>query len=248
VAEGDDFERRLLLSVDARGYGGSTDRRQQAIQEGLLSVLDDAADRAGLARPRWDRQGAGDGELAVLPSSEPEPRVVDDFVRHLQAALRRHNREMPDGKRLRLRLAIHFGTAIPAPNGYRGRGPVEVSRLCDSDQLREVLAASGADLAVILSHQVFTDTIMQGHTSLEPADFHKVHVRKKEFDEDAWIWVPGHDVHAVGPPVDQDAPTRPPSSRAEEARHKSVHNTFNGKVDLRGSVLGFSESGEPHGG
>src|SRR4051794_29749404 len=112
MAEGDDFERRLLLSVDATGYGSQTDRRHGIMQQNLLRVLDDAAERAGLCRADWERQQGGDGEFSVLPAGEREPRVVDDFIRHLAAALRRANRDEPPVRRLRLRAAVHFGPAI----------------------------------------------------------------------------------------------------------------------------------------
>src|SRR5262245_61955649 len=118
-----------MVAVDVKGYGGATDRRQGAIQEGLLRVLDEAAARARLARPGWGRQPGGDGELAVLPETEPEPAVVYEFPRALRDAVRRHNLDLREDARLRLRLAIHFGTAVPARNGYLGKGPVEVSRL-----------------------------------------------------------------------------------------------------------------------
>lgn len=206
VAEGDDFARRLLVSVDASGYGRSNDREQGEIQKGLLRVLDDAAERAGLWRGAWLRQQAGDGELSILPQNEPEARVADDFVRHLLAALRRHNRGLT--KPLRLRLAVHHGVAIPAPNGHRGAGPVVVSRLCDAAPLKRALEVSGAELAVILSRQVFTETVAQEHTSLDPAIFREVRVRAKEYDDSAWIWIPDHDVHGLD--------LRPPPGRPDE--------------------------------
>jgi hypothetical protein len=99
-----------------------------------------------------------------------------------------------------LRLAVHFGTATPGPNGYAHAGPVVVSRLCDSDQLRSALMTSGADLAVIFSRQIYTDTVQSGLTILEPAELRRVRVTKKEFDEDAWIWVPGRAVAGRGTP------------------------------------------------
>lgn len=252
MAEGDDFERRLLLSVDARGYGAGTDRRHGIMQDTLLTVLDDAAERAGLVRANWQRQPGGDGELAVLPRGEREPRVADDFVRHLVAALRRNNRDATPERRLRLRLALHFGPAIPAANGFRGSGPVVVSRLCGCRPLRAALVASGADLAVVLSKQVFSDTIVQEHTSLDVTDFRRVRVRDKEYDEDAWILVPGHDVHALELPEDdgpapyidgqRSAPAPgAPGDTATTAASKSVHNVFNDEVDARGAVFGFDE-------
>lgn len=264
MAEGDDFERRLLLSVDAKGYGQGTDRRHGIVQKALLKVLNDAAERAGLARADWQRQQGGDGELAVLPPGEREPRVADDFIRHLAAALRRGNRDETEERRLRLRVALHFGPTMPEVNGFRGSGPVAVSRLCGCRPLRAALDASGADLAVILSNRVFTDTIVQEHTSLQASDFRRVRVRDKEYDEDAWILVPGHDVHALDLPVDdgpaaaptdasghgpaagEPEPTAPSGSGSDEttttdAGHKSVHSVFNDRVDARGAVFGFNE-------
>lgn len=265
MAEGDDFERRLLLSVDAKGYGEGTDRRHGVVQRALLTVLDDAAERAGLSRAAWARQPGGDGELAVLPPGEREPRVADDFVRHLAAALRRSNRDEDPRKRLRLRLALHFGPTMPEVNGFRGSGPVVVSRLCGCRPLRAALLGSGADLAVILSEQVFNDVIVQEHTSLEATDFRRVRVRDKEYDRDAWIIVPGHDVHALDLPADDaPAPGSGAPGREETAAddadetaaadgsrndapssappgHRSVHNVFNQPVDVRHGVIGFRE-------
>src|SRR5262245_22591969 len=74
------FGRRLLVSIDAKGYGGGDDQRHVAVQDTLLAVLGEAASKAHLSRAEWVQLGAGDGELAILPSSEPEPGVVDDFV------------------------------------------------------------------------------------------------------------------------------------------------------------------------
>src|SRR5579859_7297479 len=71
------FDRRLLVAVDAAGYGGGNDQEHFAMQSGLTAVLDVAATRANLRRELWIKQPAGDGELAILPRDEPEPVVVD---------------------------------------------------------------------------------------------------------------------------------------------------------------------------
>jgi hypothetical protein len=197
VAEGDDFARRLVVSVDAKGYGGTTGNWQRRMQSGLSAVLDQAGDRAGLRRSGWWIQEAGDGEVAVLPAGEPEPRVVDDYVRHLHAELRRYNRDVPAGRELRLRMAVHYGPALPAAKGYAGAGLVVASRLCDSAALRRALDGTGAALAVVLSEPVFTGTVAGEHTTLDPADFRQVTVRMKEFMGQAWIHVPGHDLAGV---------------------------------------------------
>ncbi|MFA1543433.1 hypothetical protein [Actinomadura monticuli] len=167
------------------------------MQSDLSAVLDRAGDRAGLRRSSWWIQEAGDGEVSVLPDGEPEPRVVDDYVRHLYAELRRHNRDVPAGRELRLRMAVHYGPAFPAAKGHAGAGLVVASRLCDSEPLRRALDGTGAPLAVVLSERVFAETVAEEHTTLDPADFRQVTVRMKEFKGQAWILVPGHDLEGI---------------------------------------------------
>jgi hypothetical protein len=248
VTRGESFGRRLLVSMDAKSYGRGDDQQHGAIQTGLLAVADVAAEHAGLERSAWDRQSLGDGELAVLPVTEAEPRVVDDFVRELAAALADHNYDLRSESRLRLRVAIHHGVAIPADNGYRGQGVVVVSRLVDSEPIRAALVGQDrANLAVILSRQVYTDTIVQRHTSLTHQEFRRVQVVHKEFTDEAWLRLPGYDVHELdltaaaevgrkrtaSKPRIQDAPT--------PTRPTDVHIEFQRKVSAPKSVFGISK-------
>jgi hypothetical protein len=190
MTQGEGFGRALLMACDATGYGRGDDQLQDALQAGLIKVLDEAATGARLVRSEWDRNSTGDGELALLPVTESEPRVVDDFIRELCAALARHNRHLADHARLRLRVAIHYGVAYPASNGYSGQGVVVVSRLLDSAPLREAMRQTEAELALILSDGVYLETVAGGHTSLRPGEFREVDVRNKEFAARAWIWLP----------------------------------------------------------
>ncbi|MGW8375242.1 hypothetical protein [Streptomyces sp. ODS28] len=216
--------RRLLLSVDARGYGAADAALQAEIQEGLVQVLDAAALEAGLARPAWERQTGGDGELAVLPPEEPEARVVERFPRELRDALFRYNRHRAQSAKLRLRLAVHFGEATPGVMGRSGQGPVTVSRLCDSEPLKQALELSGADLVVIYSQQIFADTLSQGHTHLDLADLRRVPVTVKTYTGDGWIWIPGH---AVPDEVGAEAPS-PPRGEPVPARESSPKGPHSG--------------------
>ncbi|PZS28726.1 MAG: hypothetical protein DLM61_14275 [Pseudonocardiales bacterium] len=247
MTRGENFGRRLLVSMDAKSYGRADDQQQDAIQTGLLAVADAAAEHAGLVRSAWDRQSSGDGELAVLPLTEAEPRVVDDFVRELAAALTDHNYDLRPQSRLRLRVAIHHGVAIPAGNGYRGRGVVVVSRLVDSEPIRAALAAQNqANLAVILSKQVYTDTIVQRHTSLAHQEFRRVQVANKEFTEEAWLRLPGHDVHALdltataGGRRERTASEPRKPAEPTPTRPADVHIEFQREVTAPRSVFGIS--------
>lgn len=251
MARGENFGRRLLVSMDAKSYGRGDDQQQGAIQTGLLAVADAAAEHAGLDRSAWDRQGSGDGELAVLPLTQAEPRVVDDFVRELAAALTDHNYDLRPQSRLRLRVAIHHGVAIPAGNGYRGQGVVVVSRLVDSEPIRAALAVQDqANLAVILSKQVYIDTIVQRHTSLAHQEFRRVQVTNKEFTEEAWLRLPGHDVHALDLTVTAGERRKRTASKSRKraeptpARPADVHIEFQKRVNAPRSVFGISNRGD----
>lgn len=192
------FDRRLLLAVDARGYGSADTARQREIQTVLPRLLSEAAEAAGLDRASWVRQAAGDSEFAVLPAGSDEQALVEPFMRRLDAGLRAHNRDRVPGARVALRAAVHFGPASEAPNGFVGPGPVEVSRILESDPLRRALtAAPDAALAVALTAPVFTELVAQGYTNFRPEEFREVVVEKKEYRGRAWLWVSGYDVHAL---------------------------------------------------
>ncbi|MFE5832278.1 hypothetical protein ACFQ8W_18770 [Streptomyces sp. NPDC056508] len=192
------FDRRLLLAVDARGYGSVDTARQRGIQTALPRLLSEAAEAAGLDRASWVRQAAGDSEFAVLPTGSDEQALVEPFMRRLDAGLRAHNRDRVPGARLALRAAVHFGPASEAPSGFAGPGPVEISRILESDPLRRALAAApDAALAVALTAPVFTELVAQGYTNFRPEEFREVVVEKKEYRGRAWLWVPGYDVHAL---------------------------------------------------
>jgi hypothetical protein len=210
----DRFARYLCMSIDVEGYGRADDRRQSAVQEELLGLLGVAAEAASLDRRTWTRQGKGDEELALIPATESEPRVVDDFVRELATALWRRNCDRTPAERLRLRLALDHGLVKSAANGFAGRPVVAVSRLVNSQPVRRALAVTDANLAVILSRRVYADVVLGGHTQLPPAAFREVPVREKELAEEAWLRVPGLDVHQLpltgaGDAVASDADARP---------------------------------------
>jgi hypothetical protein len=196
----DSFARFVVLSIDAQGYGKAHDQGQTAIQDELLDVLAAAAAAAGLDRRTWHRQGKGDEELALIPDGGPgiETRVVDDFIRELATVLFRRNCDQPAGRTFRLRLAVDHGLARPASNGFAGRPVVVASRLVGCRPLRQAMAAApDASLAVILSRQVYTDLVLGGHSRLRPNDFLQVSVSEKELADQAWLRVPGADVHRL---------------------------------------------------
>ncbi len=224
MTEGE-FGRRLLVAVDTESYGRRDDQRMASAQRSLQAVLDEAGAAARLGRSDWQKQYAGDSEFAVLPAEESEPRVVDDFVRKLAVALQAHNRDLRRERRLRLRLAVHYGTAIAEANGFSGQGPVQIHRLLGSRVLHEALADSGRSLAVVYSRPIFQDVIKQGHTSISVRELVKVRVQEKEFSQDAWLWLP------EGPGAGNSEGRRPPPGGKPPGERPSR----GGRIDARGS-------------
>lgn len=191
------FQRSLLVCCDLRSYGSADDQLQRDLQELLVRSLDRAGGAAGLDRSSWHRQAKGDEEWAVLPASTPEGDVVDRYVRALDAALAATNRYRVPEAKLRLRMAIHYGTTVEGANGYPGQDAVLVSRLLNCEPAHAALEQTDADLVVVLSDLLFTSLVAAGHTTLRAEDFRRVDVRVKAFEGHGWMWMPGADVHAV---------------------------------------------------
>ncbi|KDN79126.1 hypothetical protein DF19_33325 [Streptomyces olindensis] len=253
------FGRRLLLAVDAKGYGGVDVVTQREWQEAIRRLLREAATEAGLDWEQWVTQVGGDSVFAVLPQGASEPCLVDPFMRHLEAGLRTFNRNRRDEAWLRLRAAVHFGTASPAANGFEGRAPVEIGRLLDSRVLKAALAsAPEAHLALAVSATVFNDVIGEAYTTIRPQEFREVRIAEKEYKGRAWVRVPGYDVQALdlggaaGHGHGDDQPgasgsaggatvsdTRPPS--APTAPGDTVVQVINGTVHAQGAVFGISK-------
>jgi hypothetical protein len=137
---------------------------------------------------------------------------------------------------------VHFGVAYPAANGVAGQAPVEVSRLVQWPPLKRVLAENtDVNLILILSDRLFAETVKQGHTSYNVDDFVRVHVREKEFDGEAWVWSPDHDVRLLtylARRGQNSSGEREPSPGHSFTQKASVINTFAERVDAREANFG----------
>ncbi|MEU6390187.1 hypothetical protein [Streptomyces sp. NPDC046939] len=265
------FRPCTCIAVDAQAYGSNNDRRQSEIQHDLPRILDQAAWGAGLDRATWEIQRKGDEQLAVRPVDGTEPRLVDDYVRHLVAELRHYNAQRLPSARMRLRAVIHQGPVQMADNGFAGTAVVATARLLNARPLYEALAAHpGADLALLLSDDVFRSTVAGGHTTLSPDDFSRVDVEVKEYAATAWLWVPAPGARTTAAQEPGAAGTgkpaasvtgEPAASRNEPAAaggaapgagfgqqeyraDRITVTNFAGSVDARGANFGFGSAGE----
>ncbi|MEU9888444.1 hypothetical protein [Sphaerisporangium sp. NPDC051011] len=236
----DKHTRKLLVSSDTADYGSRSDKIREELQVGFIATHDRAAAATGLHRDGWERHPAGDGELVVLPPTEPESAVVDGYVRRLAAELGERNAGLPVDEKLRLRVAVHFGVVYPAPNGLGGHAVVQVSRLLDWKPLKRALKeAPEMNLVLIVSNRVFDETIRQGHTSHEIDTFLRVAVHEKEFQGEAWVWSPDVDVRRLAALTDPKAGEEAGEKTAPSvAQNASVINNFNERIRLNKANFG----------
>ena len=241
-------KRHLCIAVDAKDYSKLDAVGQEELQAAMMHILGLAAVRAGLERLNWSRQEQGDGELALVPADQDEKLAVDDFPRELDALLDRHNHDRLPHKRLRLRLAIHYGIGYRAENGYAGPAPVLVSRILGSRELHEALSqADGSDLAVALSDGVYNDLILNRLTSLRPEDFHVREIKDDKFEGRAWIRVLRNSVEPP-PSKEGDESDRPQreTREDEEGTHGDtyrVKNIFGDNTQVEVAGFKFTRRG-----
>jgi len=190
----------------------------------LLALLRPAVTAAGSSWDLWTWEYAAGDVLVLLPpppgasqppqppghageppghaGEPPGPRLVDGFVRALGRDLARYNRGRERGARLRIRVALRYRAAVPAAGAGTDQGLITAAQLLDEPPIRRVVAAAhGADLAVILSGEVFEDIIRPGGLGLRADDFCKVAVKTKTSSAEAWLHLPGLTRNAGQNPV-----------------------------------------------
>ncbi|MET8847938.1 GUN4 domain-containing protein [Amycolatopsis sp. NPDC004625] len=208
---------RFVLGIDIRKYSDRPVRRHVVLQRELDRILGEAADGAGIDRGRWDRQPGGDGELAMLPPDVDLIAVVRGFVDQLDIRLADHNEDHEPEMRIRLRVAMHSDVMTAGPLGWAGPASVITARLLDSKPLRAALDEnSRANLAQIISGPVYRKVVGSGLGGLRPGQFRPVRIGVKEFQDTAYVHVPGVSTPAHRPDERPPEPLRIPFPKRPE--------------------------------
>jgi hypothetical protein len=185
---------RCVIGIDIEKYSlGRTVHQQDITQRSLDEILRRGAQAAGLDRDVWIRQPGGDGELAILPADSDLSAVIGRFVRDIDDRLAEHNRIHGTGTQIRARMAIHLGLLQESALGFAGPALIVLSRLLNSQVLKDALAAvSGADLALLLSAPAYEIVEADAH-GLRRRAFREVEVEDtaKGFRGVAFLHVAG---------------------------------------------------------
>jgi len=188
-----------VFTLDAVGYSKRGMLVQLAVRDGLRQIVATALSRAGIPQEASQRQDRGDGYLGVISAAIPKAVIVADLVRELEIALRAYNRTRDEQGRIRLRVAIHEGDVLSDSTGWAGDAVVVGARLVDAQAVRDALAGDpDADLAVILSSEIFDATVRERLLGLDPGLFQRVEVSSAKFSGHAWLTVPGRSPDLAG--------------------------------------------------
>jgi hypothetical protein len=184
--------RTTLMAVDICGFGDRHDEDVQLhLREKMYELL---AETFKMTRLPWERvyhEDRGDGALLILPPVVSAEILLDPFAHHLHALLRRSNRFASEAARLRMRVAVHAGDVYVDPHGVAGHAVILLFRLLNCGKFKKMLAADGADVALIVSASLYYDTTHRAGL-VDAVSYQKIAVRNKETSTHAWVWLPPH--------------------------------------------------------
>ena len=246
-------EYRAMLAVDIKGSGGRGDTAQRRIRETLFAAVTQAVRLTGIDPDACHVRDSGDAARVIVPPSVPKYRLVAPLLTELAAHLRAANDLASPLATVRVRAALHAGDVYLDDGGVRpaGRGgaagrTLEVlARLLDAAPVRQALAQAppSVTVAAIMSQHFYEETVPHGYPGIVPGAFRKVRVTEKEYDADAWLFVPGSPVPpaAPGPGSAGQHPAAAPGTAGPAGGQYTMTNTASGS-----GVINAVQGGDMH--
>ncbi|GHG05371.1 MULTISPECIES: hypothetical protein [Amycolatopsis] len=184
---------KALFGFDVIGSSSNPDDQLEEVRQAATELVGEAFEHTGVdVAARVNYSATGDGYLAAFPE-ESLPALVDaaHFL-HGQVYLR-NRRMLPT---IGLRLAVHAAPVTVVDGDSFQRPVIELARLLDAavvkDVVRRLADRHPVTVATILSAQAYRTAVLAGHTHrLHPHEFSMLQVADKEFEETAWVWIPG---------------------------------------------------------
>jgi class 3 adenylate cyclase len=161
------------------------------MREELYRILERAFDGSGTPWAACFREDRGDGVLVVVPPSIAATGIIDPLPERLRSLIRRHNHVSSAAAQIQLRVAAHLGPVDHDGNGFVGTDVDFLFRMLDARPLKRALAATGADLALIVSDYVYRNIVSRHPSLVSPAAFRSIRFQVKYTRAQAWTYVPG---------------------------------------------------------
>jgi class 3 adenylate cyclase len=184
---------QAIVVVDIESFSRRPNPVQRELRTAMYSVVRTALEEAGLDPDQVAQEDRGDG-IIVLDPSASVLLLAGRFVRELAQGLREKSKMASEVAQMRFRVALHQGLCEQDDQGWVGAAINKAARLVDAAALRaSLVCADRADLAFIVSDEVYDGVIRHDYRSVDSSTFGRVVLDVKELrGEPAWIQVPGY--------------------------------------------------------
>jgi hypothetical protein len=182
-----------VLAVDIAGFT-RTDRDdiiRRHLRDQLYRIVPEALDASSVPWARCHREDRGDGLFVVVPPEIPAKSLLGSFPEQLAARIHTHNHLAREAACMQLRAAVHVG-----PVEHDGHGIVSTDvnflfRMLEARPLKQLLATSGAGLALAVSDYVYRTFVCRDPSIVFPGLFRDFRFQVKQTRDRAWAYLPG---------------------------------------------------------
>jgi hypothetical protein len=208
-----------MMAVDITAFSDLRrgDDAQRFLRAAMYQLLIQAFSDSGLSWSACHHEDRGDGVLVVAPPGAPATALLDPFIDHLQAGLRRHNKFCNDLAKIRLRMSVHAGQVYFDENGVSGQAVTHLFRMLEADAFKDALAESGSDFALVASETLYEEVISHGPGLIDPGMYAPIDIKRKETFARAWLYLPPVR-HPFLVRVANAGPRRPPAATGTRRR------------------------------
>ncbi len=182
-----------LFAVDIVGFTGPgrDDEIRLYLHGELYEVLEKAFDGSGVPWARCFREDRGDGALIVVPPGVACKGLIDPLPERLRGLIRRHNHVSCQAAGIQLRVAVHVGPVEYDGHGFVGSDINLLFRMLEARPLKRALVSSGAELALIVSDEIYRSVVCRWPSLVGPDAFQRVRFQVKQTRAQGWTYLPG---------------------------------------------------------
>jgi len=182
-----------LFAVDIAGFTspGRDDEIRLYLHEELYEVLEKAFDGSGIPWAGCFHEDRGDGALIVVPPGVACKAIIDPLPERLRGLIRRHNHVSCQAAGIQLRAAAHIGPVEHDGHGFVGSDVNLLFRMLEARPLKRALAGSSAELALIVSDDVYRRLVCRCPSLVSPDAFQRVKFQVQNTRAFAWTYLPG---------------------------------------------------------
>ncbi len=193
IAPPTDGQLCTLFAIDIVGFTSPArdDEIRLYLHKELYDILERAFDGSGIPWASCFHEDRGDGALIVVPPGVACMGIIDPLPERLRGLIRRHNHVSCQAAAIQLRAAAHVGPVEHDGHGFVGSDIDLLFRMLEAQPLKRALGCSGAELALIVSADVYRSLVCRCPSLVSPEAFHRVRFQVKHTRGWAWTYLPG---------------------------------------------------------